>query len=52
MPIDPKPDPAGNLRVESISGVLYAAVVPRNQGEVLYRSHFATCPYADQHRRR
>lgn len=61
IPLDPEPDPAGRVRLEAIGpGTDRAAVVlntgdaedARAAGEALYTSHFATCPQADQHRRR
>jgi hypothetical protein len=61
MPIDPVPVPDGNLRLEQVAGgdvqVPRVRVVPpawRTQADAgqLYRPHFASCPFADQHRRR
>lgn len=49
MPIDPDPHPDGNVRIDVVSNV--AQVVPKGSHHVLYRSHFATCPDAGQHRR-
>jgi hypothetical protein len=53
MPLDAKPDPKGNLVV--IDGVAHhvhenGAAFPDTAER--YRSHFATCPNAAQHRRR
>jgi hypothetical protein len=59
MPLDPEPHPDGNVQIvahddgRDLVSVLVgrarddcvAAAVP------LYRSHFQTCPHADQHRR-
>lgn len=61
MPLDPEPMPDGNIvlfkqspdREQSIGRVLTnsALEVIRSQAfEPLYKSHFATCPNAKQHR--
>jgi hypothetical protein len=62
MPVDPDPVPDGNLVLTpggaaiSSHDVPLAAVVdpaqPTLDDPPRYRSHFATCPNADQHRRR
>ena len=52
MPVDPKPvaDGKGNIiLIDLPQGGKYASVVQPGEGE--YVSHFATCPYAGQHRR-
>lgn len=51
IPLDPDPVAGGNLRLDDQGRAL---IVPkdRRDGASLYVSHFATCPYADQHRRR
>lgn len=57
MPVDVEPHPDGNvLLTERIGRSPLAEVVAAGQdslipGEPLRRSHFATCPQADQHRR-
>jgi hypothetical protein len=54
MPLDPEPDSGGNIAiVDDVAVVLTRAVLERLTGERrLYRSHFATCPYRDEFRRR
>lgn len=61
IPLDPEPDPAGRVRLDAIGPATdrAAMVLPTDEaeaahaaGEDLYVSHFATCPQADQHRRR
>jgi hypothetical protein len=66
MPLDPEPVVGGNIAVTGALGVnlerlvrdeLVAVVVPRAVLESLepetelYRSHFASCPYASEFRR-
>ena len=52
IPLDPEPDAAGNVAlVDGVAVVLTARVLERIRGATLHRSHFATCPYADDHRR-
>lgn len=55
MPVDAEPDPNGNLLLHT-AGSIHAIVVPpgarSNFAGELHKAHFATCPYADQHRRR
>lgn len=50
IPIDPEPHPEGNVYIDVVSNV--ASVVPVGSRAPLYRSHFATCPNAGQHRKR
>jgi hypothetical protein len=67
LPLDPEPDTGGNIAIAGVIGVnlehitpanLVAVVVPPavlerlNREHLLYRSHFATCPYAHEFRRR
>ncbi len=61
MPLDPRPsEAAGNVtavvtRGRLISTVLtkrHAARLRATRAQPLYLSHFATCPQADQHRRK
>jgi hypothetical protein len=61
MPLDPKPEPGGNIATTTTgTGTPIAVVVPPGVLErlddehraALRRSHFATCPYADQFRQR
>jgi hypothetical protein len=57
MPVDVEPHPDGNvLLTERVGRSPLAEVVAPGQdsliaGEPLRRSHFSTCPQADQHRR-
>ena len=55
MPIDPEPSERGNLRLGP-GDPPRATVVPElERGQYagqLYISHFATCPFAGEHRRR
>lgn len=59
IPLDLEPVPDGNIRLaaaHALGGMARAIVVPeQRRGELageLYRPHFASCPHADQHRRR
>jgi hypothetical protein len=61
MPLDAEPDSGGNITLTRSAGRLVAVVlVPavlealRDGGErrLFYRSHFATCPYGNEFRRR
>lgn len=59
IPLDPDPHPSGNVDVVYVGGELVAivlgpadAVSAQAAGHKLYRSHFATCPNADAHRKR
>ena len=53
LPVDADPVADGNVVVEGdggeVLGPLTLAALP--VGTLRYRSHFATCPYADEHRR-
>jgi hypothetical protein len=60
MPIDPEPQPDGTILVDFDKGV--GVVLSKGAiasiatdlaatNEPLYRSHFATCPQAQEHRR-
>lgn len=58
MPIDPTPHDDGNIVIETWRGdhpsiIVFADAdaVPANE-PLRYRSHFATCPFADQFRKR
>jgi hypothetical protein len=53
MPVNPTPDPAGNLAVNGPGDlrVLRAGEEPPESGWSRHTSHFATCPNADQHRK-
>ena len=58
MPLDPEPGADGNIRVGVIQGEVVAVVLgpeataeAREAGAPLYRSHFVSCPNADEHRR-
>lgn len=57
MPLDPCPDPKrGNVvRLSGDNALVLGhaeATERRARGDRLYLSHFATCPNADQHRKR
>ena len=58
MPIDPQPDPAGNLTITPDpvgigDGVVPRATFTRDSGDGRrYLSHFTTCPHAAAHRTR
>jgi hypothetical protein len=56
IPLDPEPSPRGNVVIsEEGAALVYnspGAVAARYEGEPRYLSHFATCPNADQHRKR
>jgi hypothetical protein len=58
MPLDRKPHPDGNVTtddnglVEVIQDPAERDRLRRHHGARFYRPHFATCPNADQHRRR
>ena len=53
IPLDPEPVPDGNLGIRDDGRVYHVA---QGQGVLdlgvpLYKTHFATCPDADEHRR-
>ena len=56
MPLDPDPTPTGNIHyidstfVNVTTGLLLEAA--RNTGELLFVSHFATCPEAARYRKK
>lgn len=51
IPCDAAPHAEGNIQINESGGALvYGHGVARPAGP-LYRSHFATCPHAAQHRR-
>lgn len=54
MPVDALPSEGGNVALEddgrSVTAIVYAAK-QRPQFGVFYKSHFATCPNAEKHRR-
>lgn len=56
MPIDPSPHPEGNLvlyRGEMLPTVRpVSRIVDRKPDTPLYKSHFATCKQASQHRKK
>jgi hypothetical protein len=57
MPLDYDPVEDGNLRLDPPTNgeTPRVTIVPakyRVAGEELYKSHFATCVYADRHRKR
>lgn len=60
MPLDEQPDPDGNLVLSDPTPGAYAPTVAFTTQNTLplpddpprFTSHFATCPNADQHRRK
>lgn len=59
MQVDDGPAPNGNVWLETSGGRIVSAVLGngdarrrRALGQTLYLAHFATCPNANQHRRR
>ena len=48
IPLDPEPHAQGNLTFDNALRVVYAH--PGSKPK-MYRSHFATCPNANQHRK-
>lgn len=58
MPVDAEPYDGGNVEIVEVRGAAPLAVVHGDTGMATldgsprYRSHFATCPNADQHRRK
>ncbi len=58
IPIDRKPAADGNVTLERVPGGELRALVHAGQsaalltGQMRWRSHFASCPQASQHRRR
>lgn len=55
-PLDPEPVVGGNVEIGD-DGIARAigkseAAVRASNGDKLYKSHFATCPNAGQHRKR
>lgn len=54
MPIDYDPNDGGNVFYSAVTGLVTVGrqEQPTPQGTTRHFSHFATCPNADQHRRR
>jgi hypothetical protein len=54
MPVNAEPDPAGRWRLfGDTPRIVYVPVERRVElAGQLHVSHFATCPFADQHRKR
>jgi len=56
MPLDAQPHPLGNLVMDEAGNVGPPDAWPGNLGTPdltkRYRSHFATCPQADRHRKK
>lgn len=52
MPLDPNPCTDGNLGLDDVGVV---RVIPEKERAAYtrprYKSHFASCPYADDHKR-
>lgn len=51
MPIDQRPDPNGNIVLDE-NNVAAVMAPAEARGRRRFTSHFATCPNANQHRRR
>lgn len=54
MPIDPQPDPTGNVYLAYVDGMLVATVARKDApvpDGVAYRSHFTTCPALTRRRK-
>jgi len=54
IPLDPEPVPDGNLSIRDDGRVYHVAQGPgvlSMEDVALYKTHFATCPNADTHRR-
>lgn len=58
MPIDTLPNPAGNVLIVGKADAVYAPLLqvrrkddPVRDDDVVYASHFQTCPAAREHRR-
>jgi len=55
IPLDAEPTPDGNVEVFETAGGLYGKVWPAShiwgEADLRYRSHFASCPSAKEHRR-
>jgi hypothetical protein len=51
LPVDADPDPSGSIRLHRSEGGDLLANVGGTDDGPLYRSHFASCPDADHHRR-
>lgn len=55
MPVDREPDPEGTIIVlprESLARTIHSVPPLLPSGARRYRPHWASCPNADQHRRR
>ena len=52
MPLDPTPVPDGNIVLVTRGEFLSPLAVTGASGSPRYKSHFATCPNAAQHRRK
>lgn len=50
MPVDKDAQPDGNLAYDPVANTM--RVAPPGTKPVMYRSHFASCPKANDHRRR
>jgi len=58
MPVDAEPHEAGQFHLLAFQGRVLAVHARKDRpiaraisGSALYRSHFASCPHAEQHRR-
>lgn len=57
MPVDKRPvpyrtDPSGSLLLVTMNGVVERGTLDLDSGQAGYVSHFATCPNANEHRKR
>lgn len=52
MPVDAQPHRDGNIRIDENDVARVTDPGLTLLAEPLYRSHFASCPHADQHRKR
>jgi hypothetical protein len=51
IPLDPEPVEDGNLGIRDDGRVYHQGEDALDLGVPLYKTHFATCPNADEHRR-
>lgn len=56
MPVEKEPHPEGTVQLTERNGSWYAKILKADEARTfqgpLYRSHFSSCPKADQFRRR
>lgn len=51
MPIDPDPDPEGNVILSGIDGFRTLRSDEDRRGMTIYQSHFTTCPHRAKFKR-